>query len=104
VQVGRAVSGVFANVVSRIGVCPGAGGSLAPIAMRDGCELFVTGEMKHHEVLACVEGGMSVLLAGHTNTERGYLPTLAARLAEELGVEAGRTLVSSVDRSPLEVV
>jgi len=103
IQLGRAVSGVFANVVSRIGVCPGAGGSLAPIAMRDGCELFVTGEMKHHEVLACVEGGMSVVLAGHTNTERGYLPVLAERLAGEMGVEAARVVVSAADRCPLDV-
>jgi dinuclear metal center YbgI/SA1388 family protein len=104
VHLGRAVSGVFANFVSRIGVCPGAGGALAPIAVRDGCELFITGEMKHHEVLACVEGGMSVLLAGHTNTERGYLPVLAERLATEMGVEGARVVVSAADRSPLDVV
>jgi dinuclear metal center YbgI/SA1388 family protein len=102
VRVARAVSGVYANMVSRIGVCPGAGGSLALEAMKAGCEVFVTGEMKHHEVLACVEGGMSVVLAGHTETERAYLPRLAERLAGEMGVERGRVVVSSSDRSPVD--
>ena len=40
--------------------------------------------MDHHEGLAAVNRGCSVLLAGHTNTERGYMPVLARRIAEEL--------------------
>lgn len=75
--------------VTRIGLCPGAGASLADAAAREGCDLFITGEMKHHEVLAANALGLSILLAGHSNTERGYLPKLAARLNEMLpGVEA----------------
>ena len=70
--------------VTTLGVCPGAGGELAAAAQAEGCELFITGEMKHHEVLAAMDSGMGVLLAGHTNTERGYLPRLAQRLGAEL--------------------
>jgi len=47
-------------------------------------QVYVTGEMKHHEVLPMLEAGMSVILAGHTNTERGYLPRLAERLTGEM--------------------
>lgn len=67
-----------------IGVVPGAGAGLIDRAMAEGCEVFVTGEMSHHEVVAAIQHGISVLLAGHTNTERGYLPRLAARLGERL--------------------
>jgi len=67
-----------------IGVVPGAGESMRALATSDGCEVFITGEMKHHEVVASLHGGTSVLLAGHTNTERGYLPRLAAKLRKEL--------------------
>jgi len=43
--------------------------------------------------------GLEVLLAGHTNTERGYLPRLAALLAERVpGVEC---VVSAADVDPL---
>jgi len=67
-------------------------------ARADGCEVFVTGEMKHHEMLDALNSGISLILAGHTNTERGYLPRLAKRLMEELpGV---RAVVSQADRSP----
>ena len=70
--------------VARIAVVPGSGGELAAAALADGCELFVTGEMKHHEIRAAVSSGMSVILAGHTETERGFLPTLQSRLTSSL--------------------
>lgn len=66
--------------VTTLGVVPGAGASLMKSAMAQKCEVFITGEMKHHEVMECIGSGMGVLLAGHTNTERGYLVRLAERL------------------------
>lgn len=81
---------------SMVGVCPGAGAGLLDAAIAQGCGVFVTGEMKHHDVLRAASRGCSVVLAGHTNTERGYLPRLAARLAEALpGLDAR---VSAADR------
>lgn len=84
--------------VARIGVCPGSGASLAKTARADNCDVFVTGEMKHHEVLDALNSGMSVILAGHTNTERGYLPRLAKRI--ESLMPGATTIVSQCDRSP----
>jgi putative NIF3 family GTP cyclohydrolase 1 type 2 len=52
--------------------------------------------MKHHEMLDAMNNGLSLILAGHTNTERGYLPRLAKRLSEA-GIKA---VVSRVDKSP----
>jgi putative NIF3 family GTP cyclohydrolase 1 type 2 len=48
--------------------------------------------------MAELDAGMSVLLAGHTNTERGYLPRLARRLTESL--PGATVLVSKADKSP----
>jgi dinuclear metal center YbgI/SA1388 family protein len=82
-------------------VCAGAGGSaLAPSA---GFDLLLTGEMRHHDVLAQVEAGTSVILCDHTNTERGYLPLFAERVSE---LSAGRVevIVSTADREPLRPV
>jgi putative NIF3 family GTP cyclohydrolase 1 type 2 len=74
--------------VERVAVCPGAGASLLPTAMDEGCQMFVTGEMRHHVALGALEKGMSILLAGHTNTERGYMPVYAERIRERApGVE-----------------
>jgi len=83
--------------IRSIGVVPGAGESLMPVAAREECELFVTGEMRHHNVLDALHRGVSVLLAGHTNTERGYLPRLADRLGDELPGLETRLAAEDID-------
>lgn len=85
--------------VRRVGVVPGAGGALIERAAMEGCEAFVTGEMKHHDILAAMSMGLRVLLAGHTNTERGFLPRLAARL--EALLPGVRIMSGTLDRDPL---
>ncbi len=85
--------------VTSIGVCAGAGQSLLGAAATQGCEVFLTGEMRHHEILAALDRGIAVVLAGHTNTERGYLPAFAKRLAEAAPSMEFR--VSGVDRTPV---
>jgi dinuclear metal center YbgI/SA1388 family protein len=82
VRVAEGIDGRQEHMV--IGCCPGAGASMLTAAEQAGATLFVTGELRHHDVLAAQQRGTTVLLAGHTNTERGYLPHLQARLAEML--------------------
>jgi len=67
--------------VKSVAMCAGSGGSMLLGADAD---VYFTGEMSHHEVLAAVASGHNVILCGHTNTERGYLPTLALQLLNEL--------------------
>ena len=88
--------------VQTLGIVPGSGESLLPMAAAQGCEAFITGEMKHHQVLGCLNDGMHVLLAGHTNTERGYLPRLADKLSEML--EGIKIQIAQTDRDPLTVI
>ncbi len=85
--------------IERVAVCPGSGESLIPAALDHGAQVFITGEMKHHEALGALDLGLSLVLAGHTQTERGYLPTLARRL-HELNPALCAT-VSRTDRAPL---
>jgi dinuclear metal center YbgI/SA1388 family protein len=87
--------------VRTIGLCPGAGGSLVDAAIGQGCDVFITGEMSHHGVLAAGLRGCSVILGGHTNTERGFLPRYADMIrarCPELVVH-----VSRADRTALEL-
>ena len=84
--------------ITRIAACPGAGGSMIDSAIAQGATMFVTGEMRHHDVLAAMERGCSMLLAGHTNTERPYLPTLAERLGALLS--GAPFVVSENDSAP----
>ncbi|MBY0398527.1 MAG: Nif3-like dinuclear metal center hexameric protein, partial [Thermoleophilia bacterium] len=94
-----APGGDASREISRIGVVPGAGASVAGAALGDGCELFITGEMKHHEIAAAVASGMAVILGGHTATERGYLPSLRTRLQGL--VPSVPVIISKADRDPV---
>lgn len=69
-------------LVSEVAVCPGAGGSV--FASLGSADLILTGEMRHHDVLAWAAQGTTVVLTDHTNTERGYLLRLADRLSRAL--------------------
>ncbi len=83
--------------VQRVGLCAGAGVSMLADAGR--IDAFLTGEMRHHDVLEAVSGGVSVLLAGHTQTERPYLGTYRRRLMGQTG-KAVAWRVSKADRAP----
>jgi dinuclear metal center YbgI/SA1388 family protein len=82
-------------------VCAGAGGSVFKHV--ESVDLLLTGEMRHHDILARVAAGTSVILADHTNTERGYLPHLAKWLGDALGGDVN-VIVSSADSEPLKIV
>lgn len=81
--------------VRRVGLCAGAGGSL--LAEAGAVDVFFTGEMRHHDVLAAVAAGVSVVLAGHTQTERPYLPVYRERIIAA-GGDSVQWRVSEVDR------
>jgi dinuclear metal center YbgI/SA1388 family protein len=87
--------------ISRVAVCAGSGGALFEKVRN--VDLFVTGEMRHHDVLAKLGVGSSVILAEHTHTERGFLPELAAEITGLAGGEL-EVLVSQRDADPLRTV
>lgn len=86
--------------VKTVAVCAGSGASLLSGVKAD---LYITGEMSHHEVLDAVAQGTSVILSDHSNSERGFLAVFRERLAEHLPSTV-TVLVSKADRDPLEVI
>ncbi len=86
--------------IQRIGLCAGAGGALLDEA--GPIEAFVTGEMRHHDVVAAVSRGVSVVLAGHTQTERPYLKVYRRRIIKAAGKQVD-WLISKADRAPLRL-
>jgi dinuclear metal center YbgI/SA1388 family protein len=86
--------------IRTVGLCAGAGGSLLTEA--GPIDAYLTGEMRHHDVLAATTRGTAILLAGHTQTERPYLPTLRRKLAK--AAPEVTWLVSKSDKAPSRVV
>ncbi|XP_061082382.1 NIF3-like protein 1 isoform X2 [Conger conger] len=86
--------------VTTVAVCAGSGGSVLQGVKAD---LYLTGEMSHHEVLDAVAAGTSVILTDHSNSERGFLSVLRERLSVRLSDSVSIKL-SQRDRDPLEIL
>ena len=71
-----------ARPVKKVALCSGAGGEFLFDAMEKGADAFVTGEVKHHEILAAREGGLTLVDAGHFKTENIAMEPLRKRLAD----------------------
>ncbi|KAI5118574.1 hypothetical protein M0805_004190 [Coniferiporia weirii] len=89
--------------IKTVAICAGAGESMFNNVDAD---LYFTGEMPHHAILAAKAKGRYVLLCGHTNTERGYLPTLRKTLLESVADDPVLTglevEISAEDKHPLQ--
>ncbi|XP_077595585.1 NIF3-like protein 1 isoform X1 [Stigmatopora nigra] len=88
------------SVIRTVAVCAGSGASVLNGVQAD---LYVTGEMSHHEVLDAVARGTSVILSDHSNSERGYLAVFREKLIKKVPTDVVVTL-SDADKDPLEVV
>jgi len=80
----------------------GACGALHRDAAAAGATFYLTGEMRHHDLLAATAAGLTVACLGHSNSERIALDSLAKRLSPLLDKVA--VAVSKHDRDPLEIV
>jgi putative NIF3 family GTP cyclohydrolase 1 type 2 len=77
-------------MIGSVGICAGSGGSLFSQMEKDGedVDLYFTGELSHHEALAAIEKGKSVICLFHSNTERGFLHgVLRGQLETAIGEE-----------------
>ncbi len=68
------------NVVKKVAVCGGAGMDFFDAAVKAGADAYVTGEIKHHEMLYAKEKGVTVIEAGHFETENPSMTVLKNKL------------------------
>jgi dinuclear metal center YbgI/SA1388 family protein len=66
--------------VERVAVLGGSGGEEVAAAVDAGAEVYVTGDLKHHQVLDALAAGMACIDATHAATEWAALPGLVERL------------------------
>ncbi len=66
-----------------VAVCGGAGADFITAAKQQGADLFLTGEAKHHELLDACTLDISVVCAGHFETEIPAVHALCARIQNE---------------------
>ena len=71
------------SAVTTVAIACGSGGSLLPHAIRQKCDLFLTGEATFHNCLEAEAAGMAMVMTGHFASERFSVETLAELLAKE---------------------
>jgi len=59
--------------------------------------------MSHHEILAAISNGISVILCEHSNTERGFLKSFQEKMKNLLENKINLE-ISSQDMDPLIIV
>ncbi len=64
--------------IKKIAICTGAGCSLIEAAGE--IDAFITGDASHHNFLDCVQEGITLIAAGHYETEIVVVPVLVKKL------------------------
>jgi len=96
------VAGPVDGPSGTVAVAAGAGGELLEDAIGAGADVFVTGEVRHHEALSAARRGVTVIATLHSNSERAAVRAYAGRLAARL---PGVTVAASTqDRDPFTVL
>lgn len=95
------VAGPIEGSAARIAVCAGAGRGLLGDVIAQRADLYLTGEIPHHDALKAAAAGVTIACALHSNSERATLPKLADRVRADTGVEV---FVSALDRDPFVVL
>lgn len=103
VQLARAAHGP--SSISSIAICAGSGASVLKDVVAD---LYLTGELSHHDILAATARGTHVLLTCHSASERPWLAGFATRLERSMNEgtsgSAYEVRCSAADKEPLVVV
>ena len=86
------------RIIKKAAVCAGSCGKIINSVIAQGCDLYLTGELKHHQALAAQEAGMTCICLSHTVSERFALKNLAKQLKKRLKTVTIR--ISRKDNDP----
>ncbi|MEE1012452.1 MAG: Nif3-like dinuclear metal center hexameric protein [Acutalibacteraceae bacterium] len=67
------------KTIRKIALCGGAG---ADFFEKSGCDAYITGEVKHHEYLQAKECGITLIAAGHFETENPVVTVIADKIKD----------------------
>jgi dinuclear metal center YbgI/SA1388 family protein len=78
------VAGPLEGEATRVAVGAGACGDLIDDVLAARADVYVTGEVRHHDALRAAEAGLTLVCTMHSNSERGALGRLGEGLARRL--------------------
>ena len=78
------VAGDLPEAINTVAVCGGSGSELAEKAWQNGCQVYITGEVKLSTARWAQMAGLCVIDAGHYPTENVIVPVLAEQIRQGL--------------------
>lgn len=69
--------------IKTVAVCGGSAAEYIETAENEGADVFLTGEVKHHEILDACEFDIAVICAGHFETEVPSMRVLTEKLQKQ---------------------
>lgn len=81
--------------IARVALCGGSGGDLILKASQGGADLYMTGDLKHHQILEAMDEGLLLLPISHHSMEKIGLQCLKDYLEKE-GAKRGYSFQLSI--------
>lgn len=100
---GIKVAGNPETTVEKVGLCTGAAGEFYREALAQACQVYISGDVKHHDAQDARESGICVIDAGHFGTEQIFVENMAAQIREKCGGQL-TVLESKVNVNPYDFV
>lgn len=100
---GIKVSGDNSRLVQKIAVCTGAGGEYYAGAVAANADVFISGDIKHHQAQAAKELGLCIVDAGHFGTEQIFVENMAGQMKEKSAGEL-TVMLTEVMQNPYDYI
>jgi dinuclear metal center YbgI/SA1388 family protein len=100
-RTGAKAAGIIGDgkrLVKTAAVCAGSCGKIINSVIAAKADLYITGELKHHQALAAQQAGLTCICLSHTVSERFILKKFAKQLREQVGQVTIR--ISKKDEDP----
>jgi dinuclear metal center YbgI/SA1388 family protein len=88
------------QLVKRAAVCAGTCGTIINSVIAAKADLYLTGELKHHQALAAQEAGLTCICLSHTVSERFILKKFAKQLQKQ--IKTVKISISKKDADPFK--
>ncbi|MGI6722243.1 MAG: Nif3-like dinuclear metal center hexameric protein [Anaerovoracaceae bacterium] len=89
--------------VRKVGVCTGAGAEYLDLAIAEGCDMFITGDVKYHDAQRAKALDMCLLDAGHYGTEKIFTENFADQLEKKTKKKLN-VIMSGANMDPYSII
>lgn len=87
------------KTIEKIAICTGAGCSL--LSECEDIDAFITGDASHHDFLDAVNDGITLIAAGHFETENPFVSTLVKKLSDKF---IDNEIINAEEKNPITFI